>query len=162
MRLFFHFIEEEDARLFARWHYEPPYSFYDHPDPEDIRGFMEPENHYYSIRDESGELVGFCCYGIDARVPGGDYSEASLLDVGLGMRPDLTGRGLGANLLAAILGFGKVTFPSEGFRLTVASFNQRAIRVYESAGFRASQRFTSLGLRPGIEFVVMTRQETVG
>jgi ribosomal-protein-alanine N-acetyltransferase len=159
VRFFFHPIREEDARLFAHWHYEAPYSFYDHPDPGDIKGFIDPENHYYSIRDENGDLVGFCCYGIDARVPGGDYADAGLLDVGLGMRPDLTGRGLGPGFLAAILDFGKVTFTPDDFRLTVASFNQRAIRTYEKAGFRASQRFMSLGLRPGIEFVVMTRPD---
>ncbi len=42
-------------------------------------------------------MVGFCSFGVDGRVPGGDYPDGPL-DVGMGMRPDLTaaawGRGI--------------------------------------------------------------------
>jgi hypothetical protein len=43
----------------------------------------------------AGEVgqIGFCCFGPDAQLRGGDYHEPAL-DVGLGLRPDLVGKGL--------------------------------------------------------------------
>jgi hypothetical protein len=59
----------------------------------------------------------------------------------LGMRPDLTGRGLGEEFVHAGLRFARETYSPPAFRLTVATFNQRAIRVYERAGFEIVERF---------------------
>jgi ribosomal-protein-alanine N-acetyltransferase len=55
--------------------------------------------------------------------------------VGLGLRPDLTGKGLGHGFLVARLEFARRSFPPEVFRLAVATFNERAIKVYEGVGF---------------------------
>jgi ribosomal-protein-alanine N-acetyltransferase len=57
------------------------------------------------------------------------------------MRPDLTGRGLGEDFVRAGLRFARETYSPPAFRLTVASFNRRAIRVYQSAGFEAVETF---------------------
>jgi [ribosomal protein S18]-alanine N-acetyltransferase len=64
-----------------------------------------------------------------------------LTDVGLKLRPHLTGRGLGGPFLAAGLHFAAATMGAERFTLRVASFNRRAISVYERAGFREVERF---------------------
>ena len=53
--------------------------------------------------------------------------------------------------------FARETFAPAAFRLDVATFNQRAIRVYERAGFvpgRRFMRYTRLGQH---EFMEMTR-----
>lgn len=77
------------------WRYEPPYDF-DNPG-DDIDGFLCPEYCYYAVTDGGGNLAGFCCFGPDARLPGGEYSEDGALDAGVGLRPDLTGSRSPAN-----------------------------------------------------------------
>ena len=140
-------MDEEEARAVAAWTYEPPYDVYDVPSAhrdESVQAFLVPDLGYHAARRD-GDLVGFCCYGPDARVPGGDYRRDDLLDVGLGLRPDLTGRGLGQAFVQAVLTFAESTRAPTGYRLTVAGFNQRAIRVYERAGFAVDHTFDRAG-----------------
>lgn len=151
-------ITESDARQMLMWQYQEPYGIYN-ADPEEIeesihQDFLQPAYHYHSIRNEAGELIGYCSFNGDAQVKGGDYS-AEALDIGAGMRPDLTGQGYGAVFLAAILGFARQTFAPHTFRLTIVSWNDRAQRMAQSAGFRHEQTF----MNPNdTEFVILTRQ----
>ena len=110
------------------------------------------------ITDEQVELVAYCCFGLDARVPGGDY-DAPALDIGLGLRPDLTGQGKGLGYVQAVLGVVQHTVATDTFRVTVAEFNERAQKVWRRAGFRPVQRF----VRPqdGRPFVVLLRKAAV-
>ena len=61
--------------------------------------------------------------------------------VGLGLRPDLTGKGLGHGFLVAGLEFARRSFSPEDFRLAVATVNERAIKVYEGVGFVAGRTY---------------------
>lgn len=76
------------------------------------------------------------------------------IDIGIGMRPDLTGKGLGSSFLTTILMEIEVLFPSTPIRLTVASFNQRAIHLYEKLGFRIQHHFQ----RKSTNFYIMVRK----
>ena len=116
---------------------------------ESARSFLDPRLDYHAARLD-GELVGFCCFGPAARVAGGDYRREELLDVGLGLRPDLTGRGLGLAFVRAVLAHAGATRAPAGYRLTVAAFNRRAVRVYERAGFVLDHTFE----RPGEDGVM--------
>ncbi|MBE9167374.1 hypothetical protein IQ238_07475 [Pleurocapsales cyanobacterium LEGE 06147] len=53
----------------------------------------------------------------------------------MGIRPDLTGQGRGLCYVEAVLGFARQMFAPPFFRVTIAAFNQRAIRVWHKAGF---------------------------
>jgi ribosomal-protein-alanine N-acetyltransferase len=121
-------MREEEAHQIAAWRYEGQYAFYDaDADPGDLALLLSAEHRegrYFSALAD-GELIGFFGFGTD----GGDVV------VGLGLRPDLTGRGLGFEFLEAGLDFARERFEPSGFRLSVATFNERAIRVYERAGF---------------------------
>ncbi len=159
-------LEEADVEEILRWRYTGELSVYgfDTLDPvaraEEKRDLLDPANQYHAARSVTGELVGFWCFGSDAQVPGGDYSQ-SALDVGLGLRPDLVGQGLGLPFLNAILNFAREALSPARFRMTVAAFNQRAIRVYERAGFQTFARFerrTPDGQGSGAEFQVMVRE----
>jgi ribosomal-protein-alanine N-acetyltransferase len=169
MSLYFSPMDEATARAIHGWRYEPPYDLYDlagEPLPGLLLAFLDPQNAYYAILDNEGELVAYCCFGPDAQVPGGDYGLPSV-DVGLGLRPDLTGQGRGLGYVRAVLDFAREAsaggseagdFPTgeagpPAFRVTVAAFNQRAQRVWEKAGFRIVQRFERSG--DGLPFVVM-------
>ena len=161
MHLTFTPMDESAARAILSWQYEPPYDLYN-LDPahaeEIIADFLDPRNAYYAIRDrdDADALVGFCCFGPDARVPGGAYDD-DLLDIGLGVRPDLTGLGQGHHYARAVLDLAAHTFKPDGYRVTIAAFNRRARRVWEKLGFQETQRFR--GGRDNRPFVVMVATE---
>jgi RimJ/RimL family protein N-acetyltransferase len=136
-------ITENDARAISDWRYDPPYSIYNiSPDAANV--LLDPLHNYHSVHDEYGNLVGYSGFGVDARVRAGIelglYPEDSL-DVGLGMRPDLTGQGFGGRFVQAGLDLAETKYSPDSFRLTVAAFNKRAIRVYENCGFKVQTTF---------------------
>lgn len=149
---------EADARAILGWRYPGIYAVYN-ANPSrlavGISALTEPANAYFAIFDAAGTLCGFCCFGAEARVPDGEYTEPPALDVGLGMRPDLTGHGLGLVFFRAILAEGARRYTPSRFRLTVAVFNERARRVYERAGFRPVNTFRRGGARDALEFLLM-------
>ena len=154
-------MNDEDAREIAGWRYEAPYDFYDMAkDPEGLEELLGPPERrggYYAVLSDD-ELVGFFCLGPGGQLGSFDYPDDGSLDVGLGLRPDLTGRGLGLEFLLAGLEFGRRHFAPAGFRLAVATFNERAIQVYERAGFRRVEVFTHHTNGDDQPFLLMTRE----
>ena len=148
-------ISRPDAEEISRWRHPEPYATYD-GDPSSVPGLLDPRYNYHAVTGPDGELVGYFCFGADATVPAGHrlglYGDDAL-DVGLGMRPDLTGQGLGPGFVRAGLRFARRTFSPPAFRLTVAAFNRRAIKVYEAAGFEAVRSFGD----GGTEWLLMKR-----
>jgi RimJ/RimL family protein N-acetyltransferase len=151
------------------WRYPPPYDCYDVSDvaPE---FFADPANAFFAVvsaasaasaassasAEADGRLLGFRSFGADGRVPGGTYDE-SALDTGGGLRPSLTGKGLGRPAIAAGLAFGRQRFAPTAFRVTVASFNARALKVVGSLGFvRESEFHASTDGKP---YRILVRRE---
>jgi RimJ/RimL family protein N-acetyltransferase len=131
------------ARAILGWRYDAPYDIYNLPSDEVesvVQHMMDPQNAYSSITDEQGELTAYCCFGREGQVPGGGYSRDAL-DIGMGVRPELTGRGLGHEFVDSVLDFAGTTFAPCAYRVTVAEFNKRAIRVWEKAEFQRVDRF---------------------
>ena len=149
---------EAEARAILAWRYTGVYAVYN-ANPahleEGLATLLDPANAYLAAFAPDGVLVGFCCFGAEARVRGGEYADPDALDVGLGLRPDLTGAGYGLDFVRAILAEGERRYAPPRFRLTVAAFNERARRVYERAGFRAIVSFRRGGQPDALEFVVM-------
>jgi RimJ/RimL family protein N-acetyltransferase len=134
----------EDFAERATWRYEPPYEFYDEG-PEPVKN---PER-YFAARAEDASLIGFFYF----------EPKAEVLEYGLGLRPDLTGRGLGLEFFRAGLEFGRERYRPTLVRLYVAAFNERAIKLYERAGFRETGRHVRTFPRWGdVEFVNMDEQ----
>ena len=150
----------EFAAAIATWRYPEPYGNYSLTGI-DPAFFLDPANGYVALVNDAerpadsaerlvnsagrlvngaGRLIGYRCFGVDGRVPGYDYDD-SALDTGGGLRPDLTGAGLGAEAIATGLAYGWERFANAAFRVTVASANARARRVVESLGFRSVARF---------------------
>ena len=131
-------LEEHDAREILRWRYPEPYDFYDPPvdDHGDhyVSQFLKPEYQFHAIVDERESFIGFCSYGIDGQVPGGNYTEEAL-DIGLGMKPGLTGQGRGKAFFSTIVDHACDNLNPDTIRLTVACFNARAMKLYENFGF---------------------------
>jgi [ribosomal protein S18]-alanine N-acetyltransferase len=133
---------------FVRWQYAPPYDLYNMVvDPTDaaeiaamVAYFLDPAICCQVITWEAGELVALCTFGEDGQVPGGDYL-AGALDIGLGLRPDLTGQGLGRGLVTAVIQFALDTYQPPALRVTIAAFNSRARRVWQQNGFKVVGAF---------------------
>ena len=154
-------LRPELVDLIIGWHYLPPYDVYD-LSPADREPLLNPRYRYHQVLDGSGNLIGYCCYGADARVPGGEYtgSDHDFLDVGVGLHPDLVGRGLGADFVGAVLAYGQEHFHPANFRVTVADFNQRSLKTFRKLGFRESYHFRR---KPdGMPFTQLERSHNEG
>ena len=134
----------------AEWRYDPPYHFYDiDADPEDYAGFVDSKTweNTYAVEDDGGDVVGFFTFD-----PSGDA-----LTVGLGMHPEWTGKGLGAEFVTTGLDFAAETYDCDTFELAVASFNERARSVYDAVGFETVETFDQETNGGVYEFVRMRR-----
>jgi len=153
-----HFLStnETSARKFLKWKYEPPYEIYNYS-PEnferDLAYHIDPANNLYSMYRDN-ELVGYCSYGRDAQVPGGDYSEEAL-DIGMMIKPELTGQGQGSKFANAVIQNGISKYQPKKLRVTILATNLRAIRVWEKNGFQKTQSFESA--RDQLGFVILTK-----
>lgn len=151
-------MKYEYAKLISSWRYDEPYSIYSMDGTEECLQELMDGN-YYSVVDENSQLIGYFCFGTSAQVPRikhyGVYNEAGYIDIGLGMRPDMTGKGAGMTFFQAGIEFGKKHFQTDKMRLTVAAFNERAIKTYKRAGFTVRRE----GLKPNtdnpVEFKTM-------
>ena len=125
-----------DIGAVARWRYPGPYAYYNF----DVLSLVTilfaqslfsaiSDPTYFTATDERDQIVGVFSYIWHAR---------GVLEVGLAMRPDLTGLGRGLRLTFVLAGldFARQRFRPQRFYLTVATFNTRARTVYERAGFR--------------------------
>lgn len=150
-------MDRATAIQITKWRYAPPYDIYNDDDSgESLEWYLDPDYHYYSVW-QNDELIAFRNFGADAQVPGGDYS-ADALDMGGGLRPDLTGKGLGEGLMSAAFEFARQKFDPPAFRATVAGFNLRAQKVCVRVGYQEVQRFVNA--KSGKEFVIFFKSET--
>ena len=148
-------MSEADAEEIIGWKYPGEYAFYDmERDVEDmaeLRASHVREAKYHSVYSD-GELVGFYEFSVDKDV----------VEIGLGLRPELTGRGIGSAFLDACLVFARERFDPRRFQLRVAAFNQRAIQVYERAGFVRDMIYLHDFYGTPYEFLVMSRPASNG
>lgn len=143
MKLNFQPLTLETAKLIITWVYEPPYDIYGYRQRNQnsaLEYLTTPANRFFGAFNKN-ELVGFRSFGEDGRVSGGDY-DGRFLDTGGGLRPDLTGRGLGQSTIAQGLHLGAATYGTHRFRVTIASFNLRAQKTCQRLGFKVTQQFT--------------------
>ncbi|MDM5187874.1 GNAT family protein [Bacillus sp. DX4.1] len=151
MKYNFKIMTQEQAEDIAHnWHYEGEHSFYDiEADQEDLVEFLDPETRGDStfVVIKNDEMIGFFSF---CKV---DYYT---VDIGLGMRPNLTGNGNGLEFLMAGLAFVQEEYSPENITLSVATFNERAIKVYKKAGFEAVGTFVQETNGSKFEFLKMS------
>lgn len=152
-------MELENAREISTWTYEEPYSLYSmDSSQETIEELLEGT--YYTVFNNSN-IIGYFCYGEAAQVPGGRngglYNRVDAIDIGLGLRPDLTGMGAGFEFVLKAIEFGINKYKPKVLRLTVAGFNRRAIRVYKRAGFLIEASFINKRNEEEREFIIMLK-----
>src|SRR5262249_3532432 len=115
----------DDGEAIAVWRYPGPWAVYD------STGVLDPEEGFWSVVDEDDDLIGVACFGHEARVPG-QSEKPGVLDVGVGMRPDLVGGGRGAAFAEAVFAHAREVLtrrPGEVPRLRAAvqAWNRRSV-----------------------------------
>lgn len=137
-------LTEADKWEICGWNYEGEYAIYNLPSYEEMQareqGFLNPrqEKNYRGFF-EGDTLVGFV-----------NLSEKPTeIFLGVGVRPELCGKGYGQEMVRQAYGLSKELHPAKPLYLEVRSWNARAIRCYERAGFRIDgepfERTTSIG-----------------
>jgi [ribosomal protein S18]-alanine N-acetyltransferase len=144
MEIIIDIINKKTAEEITKWEYDPPYDIYNHS-PENITHQIEymidKEQRFYIFKDPQEILLGFFSIGKDGQVQDGDYSEDAI-DIGIGIRPDLTGNGNGSVFVQKTIEAIQEQYPGKKLRVTVADFNSRAKAVWEKNGFLLRKRFT--------------------
>ena len=141
-----------DAHAIAAWRYPGEYSFYDaDADLDDLAELLDPaewgQRYFAADKLADHTLAGFVMVKL----------TGSTAEIGLGLRPDLTGHGLGESFLRACLQFASAALRARSYTLAVAAFNRRAITVYERAGFEEVDRFEHLTNGGRHAFIRMAR-----
>ena len=150
-------MNEQRAIQILNWKYDPPYDFYNnHYTDEALEELLDSS--YYALVNTKNELFGFFCAGKSAQVPAGHAKgayEENLVDMGLGMNPRMVGQGSGTEFCSLIIRLIRKKYGNTPIRLTVATFNARAIHLYEKLGFEKENEFKS----ERAQFITMVRRE---
>ena len=143
-------MTEGEAEEVISWRYPGEYAFYDmERDVEDmaeLRATHIRETQYFAAL-QNAELIGFFQF----------EAVGDVVELGLGLRPDLTGQGLGPGFLEAGLAYAQQRFAPSRYRLRVARFNERAIAIYERAGFTVDRRYVHDFYGTPYDFLEMSR-----
>ena len=150
-------MTQKHAYEISKWKYDDIYSFYNRPDTArpTTDGDTTIDN-FFVVYDNNQTLIGHFHFGPDGQIPTieeFDYS-CDYLDIGLGMRPELCGKGFGAQFTELGIAFAKEHYGAKKFRLSVAAFNERAQKVYEKIGFQKIGEVTNSYFKN--KFYVMT------
>lgn len=111
-----------DAMRVGEWRYRDEWSVYDIESPDVV---LDELDLYWAVTDAADDsLVGFVCIGAAARVPGLD-ADPSLIDVGVGMNPDLVGQGRGSEFGGGALEHLARRHPGRPLRAVIQAWNVR-------------------------------------
>lgn len=125
-----HILTDSEKRAICAWKYPGEYAVYDMP-PYAVMSlwkmsFMNParEKNFRAFYD-GDILVGF----VNIK------EEDERVCIALGVHPDLCGRGYGRQMLKDACEIAKALYPEKSLYLEVRTWNRRAIRCYQKAGF---------------------------
>lgn len=138
----------------ASWGYDGDWSIYDLPSAQPL---IDDLANYFAVL-AGQRLVGFCCVGSAARVSGLP-EDAAILDVGIGMDPELVGAGHGAEFGQMVLRYLVERYPRRSLRAVVQSWNERSLRLTQRLGFNdAGELLTVQGGRAVAYRIVIRSQ----
>lgn len=143
--IFNHPIIESEKREICSWQYPGEYAIYSLPPYEEMlqrqMGFCNPDKERnFRVWYDGSRLVGFTNL----------LEEEQEVFVGIGVHPKCCNQGYGRLILEEACKLSKEFFPGKPLYLEVRSWNQRAVRCYQRAGFRidgdAFTQRTSIGV----------------
>lgn len=126
-----HILLEAEKEVVCGWKYEGEYAIYNLPSCAEMRekqmGFFNPlrEKHYRAYYHGS-RFVGFTNLL---------ETEAGVF-VGIGVNPAFCSQGYGQHILQEACNISRQRYPGKPLYLEVRTWNARAIRCYQKAGFQ--------------------------
>ena len=123
-------LTEEDKKQICQWKYEGEYEVYNFPSYEEMSergmGFMNPDKEKNFLGFfERDRLVGFLNV----------LEEEKEVFIGIGVEPSLCGKHYGRRMLEAAYIISKQRDSRKPLYLEVRTWNARAIKCYQNAGF---------------------------
>ena len=125
-----HILTDVEKQEICSWKYSGDYAVYNLPPYEVMKekqiGFFNParEQNYRAFYDGDC-LVGF----VNIK------EEETKVFIGIGGKPELCSRGYGQRILYETYQISKEVYPDKSLYLEVRTWNERAIRCYQKAGF---------------------------
>ncbi len=133
MRLFVNKLTQEYAKQLCGWKYEGEYSVYNvswetaAEQKWPVADPMARESDFRSVIDENGNFIGFFRMTKD---------EHAKVEIGLGLKPELCGQGLGKDFVKLITKYTLNHYPNRYVYMQVRTFNARAVKCYEACGYK--------------------------
>ena len=124
-------LTDEEKRLICAWRYSGLYAVYNMPPYELLAqhqlSFLDPrkENNFRAFYDGS-TFLGF----VNIK------EEPQEVCIAIGICPNLCGKGYGRRMLQEACSIAETLYPGKPLYLEVRTWNERAIRCYQSVGFQ--------------------------
>ncbi|WP_373600203.1 GNAT family N-acetyltransferase [Paraclostridium bifermentans] len=143
-------MNKEQADSYINWKYDYPYEFYNIPEyaiEETLEEIFEDDStHYFAVLDDEGKLFGVYSY----------IFKLDKVEIGLGIRPEDTGKGLGEEFVRDCINFvrNEISFKGD-ICLRVVDWNKRAINLYKKLGFVAFDTEHTKSFCNSVTFICM-------
>ena len=151
MKLMTHALTEDQAKVIASWRYEGKYALYNLPTWDEMKAQnyalcdAVKRQRFLGFSQEEGELIGFINL----------LCEEDHVFFCMGVHPDYCNQGFGRDIIAYAIKESQKRHANLPLLLEVRTWNERAIRCYQSQNFKIIEKKkqeTYLGLG---EFYVM-------
>jgi len=131
-------MEEEDCKCICKWMYEVPYHIYNWPSWEELvhqqREFADPQirqHQYYAVKTKNQQLVAYFQL----------FPLHNTIRLAIFVHPSLLNNGVGKQACLLAIKQAKLDFCLPYIDLEVATWNKRAIHVYEQVGFQIEDEY---------------------
>ncbi|WP_202710289.1 GNAT family N-acetyltransferase [Sporosalibacterium faouarense] len=132
-------LTEEAAKETCTWKYESPYEVYSSWSWEEMIEKGEPmtnplerDKNFLGLYDQNHQILGFA---------GFSYPKENTTRIGLGLKPDICGKGIGEYFVNLIINESKKRCSSGNIDLEVLTWNKRAYKVYRKCGFKTVETY---------------------
>ncbi|WP_141503604.1 GNAT family N-acetyltransferase [Paenibacillus luteus] len=132
-------LELHHTEEICSWSYQDRYAIYNWPswaqmqkDGIEFGDSVLRAAQYAAVIDDQHRLIGYAQF----------FPITGVTRLGLGLRPDLCGRGLGPTFIRLIAAEALRRKPENEIDLEVLAWNVRAVRAYEHAGFKITDTYT--------------------
>lgn len=119
----------EDGMDIAMWQAPGPWAVQDSLEPP------RPDEGFWAVRDSKDALIGYCCFGKDAR-PLNLPATAGRLDVSLGIAPRFTGKHLSGEFAQTVVDHARNVSQGRRLRCVVPEWNAVGRRIAVAVGFQ--------------------------
>lgn len=145
--LFNHYIENSFA---AYPEHKVPYEFFD------MFLSMCKDHPSVTVRDYEGILAGFGMLRPHNPMPAFSHTA----EITYFIRPELTGKGLGSQMLDFLIAEGK-KYGISHVLASISSLNEGSIRFHQNHGFTECGRFRRVARKKGVFFDIVWMQKTI-